>query len=531
MSPARSHDVIVIGGGVNGLVTAGYLAKAGRKVLVLERREVTGGLAVTEAAAPGFQLDTLGHDAGWVPPGIARDLDLASHGLRLVVPEASVFAPVGDGRSLVLWTDPARTAAEIARNSGTDAAAWPGFTDRVARLAGFLEGLYAVTPPRVPDPGTRDLFTLLGLGRRLRGLGGAAMMELLRILPMSVAEWLDDTFTDDLLKGTVGASGITRILQGPRSAGTAFVLLHHHVGRPAGAVRASHLVTGGVGALGRALAAAARGLGAEIRTTSPVRRVQVRNGRVSGVVLESGEEIAASLVVSSADPRHTVFDLVDPGEFEPEFLRAVRNIKFRGAAATVSFGLAELPNFPSRSGDAAHLRGAISIAPSLDYLERAYDDAKHGGVSRQPYLEARIPSLLDPGVAPAGRHVMTVQVQYAPYHLKQGAWDDAAKARLADLVTDTLATVAPNFKKAVLHRHVVTPKDLEDRYGLSEGSAYHGELTLDQIFFMRPVPGWAQYRLPIRGLFLCGAGTHPGGGIAGASGRNAAREILREKRT
>jgi phytoene dehydrogenase-like protein len=356
------------------------------------------------------------------------------------------------------------------------------------------------------------------------------MIELLRVLPMSAAEWLDDTFSSDLLKGTVGASGITRILQGPRSAGTAFVLLHHHVGRPAGAVRASHLVTGGVGALGRALASAARSFGVEIRTTAPVRRVLVRNGRTSGVVLESGEEIAAKLVVSSADPRHTVFDLVDPGEFEPEFLRAVRNIKFRGAAATVSFALSELPKFPSRSGDGdAHLRGAISIAPSLDYLERAYDDAKHGGVSQHPYLEARIPSLLDPGLAPAGKHVMTVQVQYAPYRLKNGTWDGAAKDRLAELVIETMTSVAPNFRKAVLHRHVVTPKDLEDRYGLSEGSAYHGELTLDQIFFMRPVPGWAQYRLPVRGLFLCGAGTHPGGGIAGASGRNAARQILKEK--
>lgn len=529
---APTHDVIVIGGGVNGLVTAAYLAKAGRRVLVLERREAPGGLAVTETVAPGFQLDTLGHDAGWVPPEIVRDLDLGNHGLRLVVPEASVFAPSPEGASLVLWTDPAKTAQEIGKLSSVDAAAWPAFTSRLAKLAGFLETMYGVTPPRVPNPSGHDLLTLLALGRKLRGLGADDMIELLRVLPMSVAEWLDDTFANDLLKGTIGASGITRILQGPRSAGTAFVLLHHHVGRPAGAIRASHLVVGGVGALGRALAAAVSGFGAEIRTAAPVRRggIRVRNGRVTGVVLESGEEINGTLVVSSADPHHTVFDLVDPGEFEPDFLRAVHNIKFRGAAATVSYGLAELPKFTARSGNGdAHLHGAISIAPSLNYLERAYDDAKHGGVSRQPYLEARIPSLLDPGLAPGGRHVMTVQVQYAPYHLKNGTWDEVANNRLGDLVTDALTAVAPNFRNAVLHRHVVTPKDLEERYGLSEGSAYHGELTLDQIFFMRPVPGWAQYRLPVGGLFLCGAGTHPGGGIAGASGRNAAREILKAR--
>jgi phytoene dehydrogenase-like protein len=342
---------------------------------------------------------------------------------------------------------------------------------------------------------------------------------------MSVAEWLDDWFASDALKGAVGAGGITRILQGPRSAGTAFVLLHHQVGRPAGHVRGAHLVKGGLEALGRVLAEVAQGYGAEIRTAAPVREIVVRDGRTIGVALETGEHIAAKRVVSSADPRRTLCGLVPATHLDPEFVRAVKNIRFRGAVATVHLALGELPQFISRPGEAS-LRGAISIAPSLDYLERAYDDAKYGGVSRHPYLEARIPTLLDPGRAPPRQHLMTVQVQYAPYHLRAGTWDAAARDRLADSVVATLNEYAPNLAASVRARHVVTPKDLEDRFGLTEGHPYQGEMTLDQIVFMRPVAGWARYRTPIKGLFLCGAGTHPGGGLAGASGRNAARELL-----
>jgi len=390
--------------------------------------------------------------------------------------------------------------------------------------------VYAVTPPAIPNPIGGDLLTLLRLGRRLRALGRREMVEFLRVPPMSIAEWLDDWFVTDALKGAVGASGITRVLQGPRSGGTAFVALHHHVGRPAGAVRAVHLVKGGLGALGGALAAVAKRFGAEVRTAAPVHEIVVRHGRAIGVALENGEHLAARQVVSSADPRRTFCGLVDAGHLDPDFLRAVGNIKFRGAVATVSLALAELPRFTARpaNGGGAHLRGAISIAPSLDYLEHAYDDAKYGAVSSRPYLEARIPTLLDPSLAPAGKHIMTVQVQYAPYHLRQGAWDAATRDRLADLVITTIAEYAPNVKTSVLARHVVTPKDLEERHGLTEGHSYHGEMTLDQVFFMRPVAGWARYRTPIDGLYLCGAGTHPGGGLAGAPGRNAARQLLKE---
>jgi phytoene dehydrogenase-like protein len=522
-----SRDLIVIGGGVNGLVAAAYFAKAGMKVLVLESRSSPGGPATTEELFPGFRFNAAGLDAGWLLPDITKHLRLASHGLELVTPDTSLFCPLPDGTALTIRTDPAKTAEELARVAPEDARRWPSFTTRLARFARFLERLYAVTPPQVPDPTGADLLTLLQAGRRLRGLGRREMFEFLRVAPMPIAEWLDEWFLHDGLKGAIAAGGIVRLLQGPRSAGTAFVLLHHHVGRPAGAVRAVHLVKGGLGNLSRALTAAASGFGAEIRTSAPVREVVVREGRVIGVALETGEHLAAKHVVSAVDPRRTLCGLVDAGHLDPEFLRTVRNIKFRGAVATLHLALSELPRFSARAQDGA-LHGAICIAPSLDYLERAYDDAKYGTISRRPYLEARIPTLSDPGLAPPGRHILSVQVQYAPYRLNGNGWDDAARERLADLVTDTLTEYAPNLKSAVLHRHVVTPLDLEQRYGLSEGHPYHGELTLDQIFFMRPVPGWADYRTPIAGLYLCGAGTHPGGGLAGAAGRNAARELLKE---
>ena len=523
-----AHDLIVIGGGVNGLVTAAYLAKAGLKVLVLEARDTPGGLAASEEFAPGFRCDVAGHDAGWLLPDIATDLGLAAHGLEFVVPDATVWSPQPDGRALTLWTDPAKTAEEIGRFSPEDARAWPSFTAQLARFATVLEAAYALPPPNVPDARGGDLMMLLSLGRRLRKLGRREMTELLRVPPMSVAEWLDDWFRADALKGAVGAGGITRILQGPRSAGTAFVLLHHQVGRPAGAVRAAHVVRGGVGTLGRALIAAAKGFGAEIRTSAPVREIVIRDGRVLGVALETGEHLATPQVVSSIDPRRTLCGLVDASHLDPEFVRAVRNIRFRGAAATVHLALSELPRFTARAADGA-LRGAITIAPSLDYLERAYDDAKYGAVSRYPYLEARIPTLLDPGLAPAGKHIMSVQVQYAPYHLK-ASWDAPTRDRVADLVVTTLGEYAPKLKASVLHRRVVTPKDLETRFGLTEGHPYHGEMALDQILFMRPVAGWARYKMPVAGLFLCGSGTHPGGGLAGAPGRNAARALLKDQR-
>lgn len=523
---APPYDTIVLGAGLNGLTAAAYLARGGQRVLVLERRPEVGGFAATEEIAPGFRVDAGAHDLGWVPPRLVQDLGLARRGVELVQSEPCVFAPLADSGHLLLGRDRARTAESIRALSPADAERWGRFSERTERVAGFLAHAYSTPAPLVGATDLADLFALLTLGRRMRGLGRTEMMELLRTLPMSVAELLDDWFEHDALKGAVGAGGVTGILQGPRSAGTAFVLLHRQVG--AGAVRGRTVVRGGLGLLARALADAAREHGAEVRTGVEVREIVVRDGRAVGVALADGEEIRARRVASSADPRRTLLALAGPTYLEPEVVRAVQHIKMRGAVAKVNLALGELPSFTAVRGDGAHLRGAIAVAPSLTYLERAYDDAKYGRVSRHPYLEARIPSLLDPGLAPTGRHVMSVLVQYAPYHLTDGVWDAARRDALGDLVVGTLAELAPNLRSAVIARQVLTPRDLEEVYGLTEGSITQGELTLDQILFMRPLPGWSRYRTPIPGLYLCGAGTHPADAIVGGAGALAADAILRQ---
>ena len=528
----RDYDAIVIGAGVNSLVAASFLAKAGQRVLVLERRDVLGGTLTTEELHPGFRYDVCRHEAGWLPDRIVDDLKLKQHGLELIDVDATVLAPGPDGGGfLLLDGDVQRTAANLRRLSSSDADKWPAFTTRIARLAGFLEVAYNAPAPAVDSSSLADLVSLASLGTRLRGLGKEDMVELLRTVPMSVAELLDDWFEADLLKGVIGAIGVTAMMQGPQSGGTAFVLLHHQVGRAPGAFRSRHAVRGGVGALPLALEAAAKSHGVEIRTGADVARIVTAAGKATGVELLNGQTIAARRIVSGVDPRRTLLDLCDPTRLDPDFVRAVRNVRYRGVRAKVNLALSGLPTFGAPGNDAtAALRGTITIAPTLDYLERAYDDAKYGRVSAHPHLEVRIPSIADPSLAPAGRHVMSIEMQYAPYALRDGAWDDRSREALGDRIVETLAAYAPDLPGLVLHRHVLTPRDIEETYSITEGHTYHGQLALDQILFMRPVAGWSRYRTPVEGLYLAGPGTHPGGGTAGVAGANAAREILRARR-
>jgi len=536
----EAYDVIVIGAGHNGLVTAAYLAKAGLRVLALERRDVVGGAAVTEEAFPGFKFESGAHRINRLHPSLARDLRSAldsaeAGGLsqtygrpEFVSSDATVFAPLPDGGHLTLWRRPELSIEAVRRLSKADADNWNAFSALISTACGLLGDLYQEAPPDVLSSKGSDLWELLRLGRAFRRLGKREMTEVMRILPMSIRELLDEWFESEALKGALGAAGITGLCQGPMGSGTALMFLHQHVGAAQGVFRGSEFVRGGMGKFVDALQGFALERGAEIRKNSSVERIAVKEGRAEGVVLADGEEIPARRVVSSLDPKRTFLQLIDPVTLDPVFLRAVRNIRMRGVCAKVNLALGELPNFRCLPGDGPHLSGLISIGPSLRYLERAYDDAKYGRISAEPYLEAFIPSIHDSGMAPPGQHVMSVLVQYVPHHLRAGAWDDTKRNELGDLVVKTLAAYAPNAESAVLHRQVLTPLDLEATYGLTEGNIYHGEMTLDQLFLMRPVPGWARYRTPIDNLYLCGAGAHPGGGVTGAPGYNAAQVILKD---
>jgi phytoene dehydrogenase-like protein len=513
--------VVVIGSGVEELVAAAALARAGFRVMVLERGEAPGGPAVSEEVVPGFRVDPVFSDVGYLPPATRRDLELEKQGVAFLSPDPVLAAGAVGGEPLVLWRDPRKTRAAVARRSTGDAERWLDFSERIASFARILEAVCSRPPFRPAGP-LRDLAPYWGLGRQIRSLGRVRMAELLRVLPLPAYDLLEDAFEDEILKGALGALAARGVFQGPRSPGTALALFHRQVGSPTGVFGPRTVVRGGIGALVAALAETARERGAEIRCGVEVARIVTGNGRVSGVALEGGEEVAARAVLSGADPARTFLELVDTRDLDPDFVHAVRQIRFRGGYARVHLALSEAPRFV---GLADPPQGSFVIAPGLDAVERAYDDAKHGSVSARPVLEARVPSFLDPSLCPPGRHVMSVDVRFLPVGEASGGGNGAALETLGDRVVEMLAEHAPDLPAAVLGRRVLTPMDFEARYGLTRGDPFQGELALDQLLFMRPVPGWGCYRTPIQGLVLCGPGTHPAGAIAGASGLNAANAI------
>ena len=520
---------IVIGGGHNALVAAFYLAKAGRKPVVLERRHVVGGCATSEELAPGYRSATLAHSLGPLRPSVVRDLQLERRGVKFVHPDPRLVSLAPDGRALVFSTDVGRTVEAIRPYSAKDAAKYPEFCAALARIGSFLGDLLEMTPPSIDAPSTGELWDLLKTGRKFRALGKREAFALLRWGPMAVADLVAEWFETDLLQASVAARAIHGTAMGPWSAGTGAVLL---LGTAIDPVPGGSGVTavGGPGAVTRAMAEAAREAGADIRTGADVVRILVKDGAVAGVALADGTEISAATVVSGADPRRTLLGLIDPVELEPEFTTRIRNYRCPGTVAKLNFGLRGLPAFRGLPGDpSAALRGRVQVGPGIDYLERAFDASKYGETSPAPYLDIAFPTVLDSSMAPSGRHVMSVHMQYAPYTRRAGSWTGQSEA-LADIVLRTLEGYAPGVTGLVEHRQVITPLDLETTYGLTGGHIHHGELALDQLFTMRPTLGWADYRTPLAGLYLCGSGTHPGSGLTGGSGQNAAREILKDTR-
>jgi phytoene dehydrogenase-like protein len=528
MLALMKYDAIIIGGGHNGLTCAAYLARAGRKVVVLERRHVLGGAAVTEEVFPGFKFSVASYVVSLLRPEIIRDLDLPRHGMELL-PLDGTFTPMPNGDYLWRVNDHYKTRREIARHSRLDAEAYDEYGKAMIEMGRFAKPILAMTPPDPTSLDPRGLLELLSIGKRFRAMRHHDRVNQIQLLTMSAVDFLDQWFETDVLKATMSASGIIGTFLGVRSPGTAYVLLHHYMGEIDGSFRSWGLSRGGTGAVSNAIGGAARAFGAEIRTESPVAQILTKFNRASGVVLENGDEVTADVVISSVDPNLTFTKFMDSRSLPDDFVEGIRRYKYRGSSGKVNLALDALPNFTCKPGVGPHLRGAISISPSIDYMEQAYDDAKYGRFSRRPYMDIVIPSLTDSSVAPPGKHVMSCFVQYAPYHLKQGTWDEQREA-FGDAVIDAIAEYAPNIRDIILHRQVLTPLDIERTFGLTEGNIFQGELTLEQLFFLRPVPGWAQYTTPVERLYMCGSATHPGGGIMGAPGKNAAERILKEVR-
>ena len=523
------YDAIIIGGGHNGLICAAYLAKAGKKVLVLEKRYVLGGAAVSEELYPGFTFSVASYVVSLFRPHIVRELGLAKHGYE-VIPMDCSLSPLPNGDSLARWGDAQKSRREISRFSQKDAETYPEFSKAMTHMGKLAKAVIDHPAPDISSLHPKELSIVLRLGKAFKDLGPDLLHLNIKLVTMSALDFLDRWFESDVLKAPMSVSGIIGTFQGVRSPGTAYVLLHHYMGELDGAFRSWGFSKGGTGGISLACARAAESFGAEIKTDSPVQQVLIKNGKSSGVVLDNGDEYYADVVISNLDPNLTYLKMIGEDNLEGDIVKEIKRYKFRGSSGKVNLALDRAPEFSCRPGIGDHLKGDIAIAPSTEYLERAFDQAKYGEFSTRPYINAVIPSLTDPSVAPPGKHILSCFVQYAPYNIKEGSenWPEHREA-FGDTVVDTMAEYIPGLKDMILYRQVLTPWDLEQKMGLTEGNIFQGELSLEQLLFQRPLSGYANYKTPIRGLYMCGSGTHPGGGIMGASGELCAKSILKSK--
>lgn len=524
----KRYDAVIVGGGHNGLVTAAYLAKAGCSVCVLERREIVGGCAVTEEIWPGFRVSTASYLTSLLQEKIIHDLDLPRFGYQVDPKDPSFFSAFPDGRYLFMWQDEQKTLAEIAKFSARDAESFPRFEAHLEKLASVVESLLLTTPPDFPPAHPGDFVDYLKLLGKFRGLSSREIIGLVKVFTQSASDFLDEWFESPEVKVTLATDGVIGANGGPRSPGTAYILLHHCMGGVGGKRGLWGFVRGGMGAVSHSIAAAARNAGAEIRTQSSVSQILIENEKAVGVVLENGDEVQGKTIVSNLDPKATFLRLIESSCIPEDFLKDIKRFRTEGTSAKINLALDALPQFTCFPGaPGPHHRATMHICPSVEYVERAWDDAKYGYPSRAPLLELTIPTMYDPSLAPEGKYIMGIFLQYAPYTLSEGNWDDLREP-FTNRVFDLIEEYAPGFRSSILHHMTLTPLDLERRYGITGGNIFHGEMSLDQMFVMRPVARWADYRTPLKNLYLCGSGTHPGGGVTGAPGYNCAREILRD---
>ena len=525
---AGQYDAIVIGAGHNGLIAAAYLARAGKKVVVLERNDRVGGATVTREIFPGYRFTEFSYVVSLLRPDIIRDLELPRHGLK-ILPLPSTVTPMDNGDYLAAWDDHDLTRREIYRHSPRDAEAVDEYSRVMARAAKAIKPMLSVVPPDPSSMSWRDLAGLLKLGRIGASMSEQERYRIAKLMTQSAGDLLDEWFEFDPLKGTKSASGIIGTFLGPRSPGTAYVLLHHYMGEIDGAFRAWGFAKNGTGGIAEAIATSARALGVEVRLSASVEKVIVQGSRATGVALANGDELRAKVVMSAVDPKRSFLQFLEPKHLPDDFVQAIRSFRIRGSSGKVNLALSELPQFTCLPGDGPLHRGAISFSPSIDYIERAYDDAKYGRFSQRPYIDSIIPSMIDRDMAPPGHHVMSCFVQYAPYDI-EGGWDDAKRDAFGEAVISTIERHAPNIRRAIVGKQVITPKDIEDTAGITGGNIFHGELLLHQLFFLRPAPQWADFRTPLPGYYYGASGAHPGGGIMGANGQLAAMEVLKDWR-